>query len=100
MLLFVSLLCHNFPKGLAVCASALESNRLGLTVTVGIMIHNIPEGIAIAVPCLSARPDQPWLCFLLARFLGLAEPLSALIALLLLRRLPGDYGAGGGTYDD
>jgi len=46
MLLFFSLLIHNFPEGLAVAASALESDQLGLTVTVGIMIHNIPEGIA------------------------------------------------------
>ncbi len=45
MLLFVSLLIHNFPEGLAVAASSLESDQLGLTVTVGIMIHNIPEGI-------------------------------------------------------
>lgn len=61
MLLFISLLVHNFPEGLAVAASALESTSLGITVTIGIMIHNIPEGIAIAIPCLAARPDQPWL---------------------------------------
>lgn len=93
MLLFVSLLCHNFPEGLAVCASALESDRLGLTVTVGIMIHNIPEGIAIAIPCLAARPEYPWLSFLLASFSGLAEPFGAFVALIFLRRLP----VGGGT---
>jgi ZIP family zinc transporter len=85
MLLFVSLLCHNFPEGLAVAASALESKKLGITVTVGIMIHNIPEGIAIAIPCLAARPDSPWLGFCLASLSGLAEPAGAFVALLLLR---------------
>lgn len=85
MLLFVSLLCHNFPEGLAVAASALESKKLGITVTVGIMIHNIPEGIAIAIPCLAARPDSPWLGFFLASLSGLAEPAGAFVALLLLR---------------
>jgi len=85
MLLFFSLLIHNFPEGLAVAASALESDQLGLTVTIGIMIHNIPEGIAIAVPCLKARPDSPWLCFILASASGLAEPAGAFVSLVLLR---------------
>jgi ZIP family zinc transporter len=68
-----------------VAASALESKKLGMTVTVGIMIHNIPEGIAIAIPCLAARPDSPWLGFCLASLSGLAEPAGAFVALLLLR---------------
>jgi len=85
MLLFVSLLVHNFPEGLAVAASALESTSLGITVTIGIMIHNIPEGIAIAVPCLAARPDQPLLAFVLASVSGLAEPAGAFVALIFLR---------------
>ena len=85
MLLFVSLLVHNFPEGLAVAASALESTNLGITVTIGIMIHNIPEGIAIAIPCLAARPDKPWLAFVLASASGLAEPLGAFVALIFMR---------------
>jgi len=85
MLLFFSLLLHNFPEGLAVAASALESDQLGLTVTVGIMIHNIPEGIAIAIPCLKARPDSPMLSFILASVSGLAEPAGAFISLFFLR---------------
>jgi len=87
MLLFVSLLVHNFPEGLAVAASALESEKLGVTVTVGIMIHNIPEGIAIAIPCLAAKPDNPWLSFSLASISGLAEPFGAFVSLLFLRGL-------------
>lgn len=85
VLLFFSLLFHNFPEGLAVAASALESEKLGITVTIGIMIHNIPEGIAIAIPCLAARPDQPWLSFFMASVSGLAEPLGAFVALMFLR---------------
>lgn len=84
MLLFVSLIIHNFPEGLAVAASALESQKLGITVTIGIMIHNIPEGIAIAIPCLAARPNSPWLSFALASISGLAEPFGALVALFFL----------------
>ena len=85
MLLFFSLLLHNFPEGLAVAASALESDKLGMTVTIGIMIHNIPEGIAIAIPCLKARPDSPFLSFILASVSGLAEPAGAFVSLVFLR---------------
>ena len=85
MLLFVSLLCHNFPEGLAVVASTVESKELGITVAIGIMIHNIPEGIAIAVPCIAARPDAPWMAFWLATLSGVAEPLGAALALVVLR---------------
>jgi ZIP family zinc transporter len=83
MLLFCSLLIHNFPEGLAVAASSVQSTKLGMQVAFGILIHNIPEGIAIAVPCLAARPDRPWLAFLLASGSGLAEPLGAAVALLV-----------------
>ena len=85
MLLFFSLLLHNFPDGLAVAASALESDQLGLTVTVGIIIHNIPEGIAIAIPCLKARLDSPMLSFVLASVSVLAEAAGAFISLVFLR---------------
>ncbi|VEU34426.1 unnamed protein product [Pseudo-nitzschia multistriata] len=84
LMLFASLLIHNFPEGLCVAASAKESPELGITVAIGIFIHNVPEGIAISVPCIAARPDQPWLAFWLASASGLAEPLGAVVALSML----------------
>jgi zinc transporter ZupT len=84
MLLFFSLLAHNFPEGLCVAASAQESPQLGITVAIGIFIHNVPEGIAISVPCMAARPDSPWLAFWLASISGLAEPIGAIVALTVL----------------
>jgi ZIP family zinc transporter len=86
MLLFVSLVVHNFPEGVAVGATAMHSPKLGLTTTVAIALHNIPEGIAIAVPCLAARPDAPWLAFGLASASGIAEPMGAAFAMFLLAR--------------
>jgi ZIP family zinc transporter len=85
VLLFVSLLAHNFPEGFAVAATSVHSPKLGVTTAIAIAFHNIPEGIAIAVPCLAARPDAPWLAFGLASLSGLAEPLGAAVALLVLR---------------
>ena len=85
MLLFFSLLFHNFPEGLAVVASTVESRNLGVTVAIGILIHNIPEGIAIAVPCIAAKPDSKWLAFWLASGSGLAEPMGAIVALKILK---------------
>ena len=87
MLLFLSLSVHNFPEGLAVAASAMNSPQLGLKVTIGIMVHNIPEGVSIAVPCIAARPDSPWLAFGLSALSGLAEPLGAFVALFVLRKI-------------
>ncbi|GKY99233.1 hypothetical protein MPSEU_000878600 [Mayamaea pseudoterrestris] len=84
MLLFVSLIVHNFPEGVAVGATAMHSQHLGITTAIAIALHNIPEGVAIAVPCLAARPNAPWLAFLLASASGLAEPLGAAVAMLFL----------------
>mmetsp|Transcript_16694 Transcript_16694/g.33675 ORF Transcript_16694/g.33675 Transcript_16694/m.33675 type:complete len:374 (+) Transcript_16694:41-1162(+) len=86
IVLFWSLLLHNFPEGLAVAVSAVHSPRLGLTTAVAISLHNIPEGIAIAVPCLAARPKEPLLAFGLASLSGLAEPLGAYFTLVMLHQ--------------
>jgi hypothetical protein len=42
------------------------------------------KNLAPTVPCIAAKPDRPWLAFWLASFSGLAEPMGAAVALLLL----------------
>ena len=97
ILLFLSLLLHNFPEGLAVAFSAASdstiihnpqeetSTSLASIVALSIALHNIPEGIAIAIPCMAARPNQPFLAFGLASLSGLAEPVGAFIGLNILK---------------
>lgn len=45
MLLFASILIRNFPEGLTVETSSVQSIKLGVFVGFGIFIHNISEGI-------------------------------------------------------
>lgn len=91
VLLFLSLLLHNIPEGFAVSASAIQNDELGYAVAIAIAMHNIPEGLAISVPCLAARPDLPWLAFAMASASGLAEPIAALVPLLLVSSDQGGY---------
>ena len=55
LLLAITLAAHNFPEGLAVAVSSLESTRFGFVMTFVIAMHNIPEGMCIAVPICSDR---------------------------------------------
>lgn len=90
VLLFLTLLLHNFPEGFAVALSSSSmdhssSSSLASIVTLSIALHNIPEGITIAVPCMAARPNKPWFAFGLASLSGLAEPIGAWFALTMMR---------------
>jgi ZIP family zinc transporter len=78
-----SLAIHNFPEGIATFTSALNGLSLAIPITIAVAIHNIPEGIAVSVPIYHATGNKRkafWLSFLS----GLAEPLGALIAFLVL----------------
>lgn len=81
----LTLTAHNFPEGIAVAVSSLESHHLGIVVMTAIAVHNIPEGIAIAVPVLDATQTH-WKAILMASLSGIAEPVGALSALTFLPR--------------
>ena len=74
---------HNFPEGIATFTSALQDPGLGIAIAIAIAIHNIPEGIAVAVPIYFATGDKRK-AFKLSFLSGLAEPIGALVAYLLL----------------
>ncbi|MDL2305149.1 zinc transporter ZupT [Bacteroides sp. OttesenSCG-928-D19] len=74
---------HNFPEGIATFASAVEDPALGVAIAIAIAIHNIPEGIAVAVPIYHATGNKKK-AFRLSLLSGLAEPVGAFLAYLVL----------------
>jgi len=87
---------HNFPEGLATFLAALQDPALGLAIAVAVALHNIPEGISVSVPIFYASGNRRK-AFMYSFLSGMAEPLGAGIAYLLLRLLVG--GANGGIPD-
>ena len=74
---------HNFPEGLATFLAALDDPKLGVAIAIAIALHNIPEGISVAVPIFYATGDRKK-AFFYSLLSGLAEPVGAGIAYLLL----------------
>lgn len=74
---------HNFPEGIATFISALQDPTVGFAIAIAIAIHNIPEGIAVSVPIYYATNDKKK-AFKFSFLSGLAEPVGAIIAFLVL----------------
>ena len=74
---------HNFPEGIATFTSAVDNMALGVAIAVAIAIHNIPEGIAVSIPIFYATGDRRK-AFRLSLLSGLAEPVGAVLAWLVL----------------
>ena len=75
---------HNFPEGIATFIAAYEAPSLGIAIAAAIAIHNIPEGIAVSVPVYQATGNKRK-AFIYSLVSGLAEPIGALIAFLILK---------------
>jgi len=80
----LGLVIHNFPEGMAVFLSSFSNIKLGILLALAIAIHNIPEGIAVAAPIYQATQSKAK-AIKYAFISGMAEPLGAIIAFLLLR---------------
>ena len=79
---------HNFPEGMATFVSALQEPEVAVPIAAAIAIHDIPEGIAVSVPVYQATGSRRK-AFGYSFFSGLAEPLGALLAWLVLQPLMG-----------
>ncbi len=78
---------HNFPEGLATFLAVLQDPTLGLAIAIAVALHNIPEGISVSVPIFYATGNRRK-AFIYSVLSGLAEPVGAGIAYLVLRALP------------
>lgn len=77
---------HNFPEGIATFSTAVDNPTLGVAIAVAIAIHNIPEGIAVSIPIFYATGSRSR-AFVLSLLSGLAEPVGAVLAWLVLMPL-------------
>ena len=82
---------HNFPEGLATFLAALENPHLGVAIAIAIALHNIPEGISVSVPIFYATGDRKR-AFLYSMLSGIAEPVGAGVAYLILFFVSGGEG--------
>lgn len=82
---------HNFPEGLATFLAALQDPGLGVAIAVAVALHNIPEGISVSVPIFYATGNRGK-AFVYSLLSGLAEPLGAVIAYVLLLLFLGGEG--------
>lgn len=79
----IAVAIHNFPEGIATFMAALNDPTVGIAIAVAIAIHNIPEGIAISVPIYYATGNRKK-AFIYSFLSGVAEPVGAILAYLLL----------------
>jgi ZIP family zinc transporter len=56
---------------------------LGIAIAVAVAIHNIPEGISVAMPIYCATGDKKK-AFYMSLLSGIAEPVGAIMAYLIL----------------
>ena len=79
----IAIAVHNFPEGFASFMASYTNLKLGIPIVIAIAIHNIPEGISVSVPIFCATGNKKK-AFLYSFLSGLAEPLGAVLAYLIL----------------
>ena len=93
---FVSTLAiglHNFPEGIATFMAGYENMTLGISIALAIAMHNIPEGISVAMPIYFATGSK-MRAFKYTFLSGIAEPIGATLAFLILKPYINDLTLG------
>ena len=83
VLVAIALAIHNFPEGMATFIGGVNDLSVGVMIAFAIALHNIPEGVAVAAPIYYSTGNK-WKAFRFSLYSGIAEPLGALVAYLVL----------------
>jgi ZIP family zinc transporter len=84
LLVFLVLLVHSLPEGLAIgTAYASSTAGLGLFVIVAIAVQNVPEGTAMAIP-MEAAGDSRLRQFWVAVLTSVPQPVGAVLAYVVV----------------
>lgn len=84
---------HNFPEGIATFMAGYEDTALGISIAAAIAMHNIPEGISVAMPIFFATGSK-MKAFKYTFLSGIAEPMGAFLAFLILKPYINDFSLG------
>ncbi len=100
-LIFIAMLAHSVPEGIAIGVAFATGNlQFGLVMAIAISIHNIPEGIAISLP-LKSDGVSTKNCALASILTSIPQPImavpSALLAWFFEPLLPVGLGFAGGA---
>ncbi|MSU02551.1 zinc transporter ZupT [Tissierella pigra] len=85
----VAIAIHNLPEGLALFTTGLKDISVAIPIALAIILHNIPLSIAISVPVYYSTGSKNK-AFLYSLFVGLCQPLGAVIGYLLLSKFFSD----------
>jgi ZIP family zinc transporter len=85
-LVTLGLILHDFPEGIAMANTYIDSPARGVVVSLAIALHNVPEEFAMAVPAVATR--RRTMLFAMAFVSAMAEPAGALVGLALVRLQP------------
>lgn len=86
----VAISIHNFPEGLSVFVSSMQSLKFGLPIAVAIALHNIPEGISVALPIYKASGSRKK-AILWSLISGMAEPVGAVVGFFIIKLIIPEY---------